>query len=489
MSTFSPDTDFEMVIGLEVHAQLKTRTKLFCGCSTSFGNNPNTNTCPVCLGMPGALPVLNKSAVEMAVKAGLALSCDIQKRSEFSRKNYFYPDLPKGYQISQFDLPICLGGRLTIHPDSGDKTIGITRIHMEEDAGKLLHQGAEGIANSTHSLVDLNRACTPLIEIVSEPDIRSAEEAKLYVISLRDILRTIGVCDGNLEEGSMRCDINISLRPRGESTFGTRAEIKNVNSFRSIERAIAYEFKRQKTIFLDGGKIIQETRNYHDDTQQTTSLRGKEEAHDYRYFPEPDLLPLLLSDDFISSQKENLAELPQDKRNRYLDTLNLSAHDVKVLIEELEMDTYFNQCLTQPKAPPAKSICKWIVGDLQATLKTKSICFSELKLTPEHLVSLVNLIEEGTISGKIAKDLLPKLVDTGDHPQTIIKKEGLSQVSNSDDLGPIIDKILSENPDVVEKIKSGKHQSANFLMGQVMKATQGRAKPDLVRQLILDKCK
>lgn len=487
MSPLSPDTDFEMVIGLEVHAQLKTNTKLFCGCSTQFGNSPNTNTCPVCLGMPGALPVLNKAAVEMAVKAGLALGCDIQKTSEFSRKNYFYPDLPKGYQISQFELPICLGGQLDIQPKAGEKSIGITRIHMEEDAGKLLHQGAEGIADSTHSLVDLNRACTPLIEIVSEPDIRTAEEAKLYVMSLRDILRTIGVCDGNLEEGSMRCDVNISLRPRGQEAFGTRSEIKNVNSFRSIERAIAYEFKRQKKRLLAGEKIVQETRNYHDDTQITTSLRGKEEAHDYRYFPEPDLLPLVISDAFIDQQQQDLAELPAAKRVRYLSELGLSEHDVKVLIEELDMDRYFNACLTAKNAPTAKAICKWIVGDIQALLKTRKDTYATLKLTPDHLAALVSLIEKGTISGKIAKDLLPQLLDSGEHPEKAIEKAGLSQVSNTDDLDPIIEKILAENPDVVEKIRAGKHQSANFLMGQVMKATQGRAKPDLVRELILKK--
>jgi aspartyl-tRNA(Asn)/glutamyl-tRNA(Gln) amidotransferase subunit B len=476
---------YEVVIGLEVHAQLKTQTKLFCGCSTRFGRNTNENVCPVCLGLPGALPVLNKKAVEMAIQAGLALSCDIQLESVFSRKNYFYPDLPKGYQISQFDLPICLGGELAVAVGDVVKKIGVTRIHMEEDAGKLLHQGADAIAGSTHSHVDLNRACTPLIEIVSEPDMRSSKEARAYVETLRQILRHIGVCDGNLEEGSMRVDANISLMPKGSTEYGTRTEVKNINSFRSIERAIESEILRQTDLLDSGGKVVQQTRNYDDATQNTTVLRSKENAHDYRYFPDPDLIPLKITQKMIDRLSESLSELPVDKKKRYKDVFNFTDFECKVLIEELDMMTFFENCIKKAGEAESKEYCKWIIGDLNSLNKDSKMGFLASKVTEDHLISLVGLIKSGKISGKMAKEILEKVSETGKRPEDIVKETGASQITDSSQLSGIIDKILDNNLDVVQKVKSGKTRSADFLMGQVMKETRGQAKPDLVRELIL----
>jgi aspartyl-tRNA(Asn)/glutamyl-tRNA(Gln) amidotransferase subunit B len=480
-------SQYEMVIGLEVHAQLNTNTKLFCGCSTQFGAAVNSNVCPVCLGMPGALPVLNKDAVTMAVQAGIALQCDIQLESVFARKNYFYPDLPKGYQISQFELPVCLSGFLDIDVDGVSKRIGITRIHMEEDAGKLLHQGAMGIADSTHSLVDLNRACTPLIEIVSEPDMRSAAEARAYVETLRRILRTIGVNDGNLEEGSMRVDINISLRRPGEHRYGTRCEVKNVNSFRSIDRAIAAEFNRQQDILESGGKVVQQTRNYHDDTQTTTPLRDKEDAHDYRYFPEPDLLPLILSDERIRSIRDGMPPLPQSIISRYSD-LGLSRGDSDILIEELEMRHFFEECLQGAGDVSAKEICKWVIGDLNALLKPKG-GFDTPVIAASHFVRLLTLIATDKVSGKMAKEMLAHMIDTGKSADDLLATMGGGQISDESALLDMVKQVMAENQDVVDKVKAGKTASANFLMGQVMKRSQGKAKPDLVMSLIMSEIK
>ncbi len=474
-------THYDVVIGLEIHAQLNTKTKLFSGASNAFGEHPNTTISPVCLGLPGALPVLNEEAVKKAILAGLALHCQINKTSIFSRKNYFYPDLPKGYQISQFDQPICGRGHLDI-----PKRIGITRIHMEEDAGKLVHQGAAGIAGSTHSYVDLNRAGSPLIEIVSEPDIRSAKEARAYMEAIHEILVHIGVCDGNLEQGQFRCDANVSLRPVGTSTFGTRSEIKNLNSFRSIERAINAEIKRQTEILTQGGVIIQETRNYDDTTQTTTSLRSKEDAHDYRYFPEPDLPPLIISDALLEALKKTLPEHPRDKRQRYHSQLKLSKEIVTVLMGDIDMDNYFNDALDhKPEALSPQCIAQWIVGDLNALLKNKKQLFSKSPITPERLIELLNLINSNDISGKMAKELLPKLLTTTGAVKDLVTSEGGSQISDESELLTVVNQVLGDNGDVVEKIKKGKTQAAGFLMGQVMKVTQGKANPDIVRSLIL----
>lgn len=478
---------YEVVIGMEVHAQLKTNTKLFCACSTNFGQAPNTNTCPVCLGLPGPLPVLNETAVLYAVRAGHALGCDIQKTSVFSRKNYFYPDLPKGYQISQFDLPICLGGELSINVDGEEKVIGITRIHMEEDAGKLVHQGAEGIAGSDSSHVDLNRAGTPLIEIVSEPDIRSAAEARAYMESLKAIVEYIGVCDGNLDEGSLRADANVSIRLKGATEYGTRAEIKNLNSFRSLERAINYEVERQIQLVESGGTVVQETRNYNDATGKTTSLRGKEDSHDYRYFPEPDLNPLRITADYIQKVKDEMPELPSQKRDRYTNDYQIPAGDVHKLLLDVALNNYFENTVATDKSVAPSLIAKWMVGDFTAFLKNEEQDFANTVVKTNDFIDFLKALESGKISGKMGKEILEKMVKTGDAPSKLIDATGGGQISDEGELGNVIDQVLGENPDVVEKIKAGKTKSADFLMGQVMKLTKGRAKPDLVRQLILDK--
>ncbi len=466
---------------MEVHAQLKTKTKLFCGCSTQFGAAPNTNICPVCTGQPGALPVLNQVAVEFAIRMGLALNCTINVQSIFARKNYFYPDLPKGYQISQFDKPLCENGRIDIALASGTKRIGVTRIHLEEDAGKLLHQGAASIKGATHSLVDLNRACTPLIEIVSQPDIRSAEEARLYVEKIRSILVFLGICDGNMEEGSLRCDANISIRPLGSSQFGTRTEVKNMNSFRAVEQAAISEIARQKEVLLSGGAIVLETRNYDDESGQTTSMRSKEEAHDYRYFPEPDLLPLGVDAPWLAQIKSSQPKLPDQIRHE-LQVAQLPESDIVQLLNDPQRLHYF-EAVCAGRTLPVKKVANWVLGDLSALANEGKFSFTQPSVSPAHMADLVALVEAGTFSGKLAKEILPDLLQ-GKSPHEVIALKGVKQIGNDADLIPFIEQAIQSNPGPLEQYKNGKTSVAGFFVGQVMKATQGQAKPDVVNRLV-----
>lgn len=474
---------FEPVIGLEIHAQLNTQSKLFCRAATDFGEAPNQNVTPVSLGLPGALPVLNLEAVRLAIMAGLALGCDIQERSVFARKNYFYPDLPKGYQISQFEYPICLGGCVVL--EDLDKTIHLTRIHMEEDAGKLNHEGADGIAGATGSSADLNRAGVPLIEIVSEPEIRNAKEARAYMEKVHQILTFIGVCDGDLEKGSFRCDANISVRPVGQKEFGTRTEVKNLNSFRSIERAVNYEIERQISVIQSGGEIIQQTMNFDDATGQTSALRSKENAHDYRYFPDPDLKPLIVKREQIEKVKSTMPDLPDVVRQRYTNDLGLPAHDVKVYLQSRQLYDFFELSRNHLNSALPKEMSKWIVGDLNAMLKETG---AELTMSATVFATLIDRCATGDISTKMVKGILPKLLDGKASVDDAISAMGGAQISNQDELQQVVNAVLKANPDVVEKIKNGKTGSANFLMGQVMKETKGRAKPDTVRDLIINAC-
>ena len=468
---------YEMVIGLEVHAQLKTNTKIFGREGCEFGRDPNTETGPVTMALPGVLPVLNKNCVNMGILAGLALHSTIAKRCKFDRKQYFYPDLPKGYQISQYDEPICLGGWVQI----SNKKVGITRAHLEEDAGKLVHAGASGLYGSSYSLVDLNRAGTPLLEIVSEPDMRSSEEAREYVENLRNILKYVGVCDGNLEEGSMRADANISIRPKGASEFGTRAIIKNVNSFRSLLHALEYEFVRQAEILEEGGKVIQETRLWDDNSGTTSSMRGKEDAHDYRYFPEPDLMPLEISQEWIDEVKKNMPELPDEKMQRYQD-IGLSEYDASVLVNQIDMALYFDKLLEKQVDP--KTASNFLMGEIAAYLKEEKITINESKLTVENFASLLELLKKGTISNNIAKSLVVDILKTGEDAQSLVEKKGLSVISDEGAILEIVKKIVAANPEQVAAYKGGKDKLFGFFVGQIMKETKGRANPQMLNKLL-----
>lgn len=470
---------YEVVIGLEVHAQLKTKSKIFAPDSTEFGNEQNSQISPITLGMPGVLPVLNKECVNMGIKLGLALNCQIPERCKFDRKQYFYPDLPKGYQISQYDEPICVNGYIDIK----GKRIGITRAHLEEDAGKLVHVGSAGIAGSTYSLVDLNRAGTPLLEIVSEPDIRSSEEAKNYMEELRNIVRYIGVCDGNLEEGSMRCDANISIMPKGSKEFGTRAEIKNVNSFKALQRAIEYEIDRQIELVEDGEEVIQETRLWDDNAGETRSMRGKEDAHDYRYFPEPDLMPLSISREWVEEIRNSMPELPSQKRQRYMD-LGLSEYDASVIVEQMQSALFFDKVLEL--GGNAKIAVNFMMGEIAAYLKENHIEINETKLTPENLTELVGLIEKDTISNNIGKQILIEMIEEGTKASDIVEKKGLSQITDVDAIRKLVEEVVNNNPNQVEQYKSGKTNILGFFVGQVMKATKGRANPKTVNEILLE---
>ncbi len=468
---------YEVVIGLEVHAQLKTKSKIFAPDGTEFGKEPNSETSPITLGMPGVLPVLNKEAVNMGILTGLALNCTIPARCKFDRKQYFYPDLPKGYQISQYDEPICVGGYLEVN----GKKIGITRAHLEEDAGKLVHAGADGLAGSSYSLVDLNRAGTPLLEIVSEPDMRSSDEARAYMEELRNIVRYIGVCDGNLEEGSMRCDANISIMPKGSKEFGTRAEIKNVNSFSALQRAIEYEIDRQIEIVEEGGKVVQETRLWDDNSRETRSMRGKEDAHDYRYFPEPDLMPLEISREWVEEIRAKMPELPSQKRARY-QGLGLSEYDASVIVEQMNLALFFDEVLKLGATP--KIAVNFIMGEIAAYLKEEKLDINETKLTPENLTELISLIEKNTISNNIGKQIIVDMLKDGTSAKEIVEKRGLSQITDESAIKEICQKVVDENPAQVNAYRGGKVQLLGFFVGQVMKETKGRANPKVVNELL-----
>ncbi|HAN73493.1 MAG TPA: Asp-tRNA(Asn)/Glu-tRNA(Gln) amidotransferase GatCAB subunit B [Planktothrix sp. UBA8407] len=485
-------TDYEAIIGLETHCQLNTETKIFSNSSTKFGADPNMNIDPICMGLPGVLPVLNEKVLEYAVKAGLALNCEIASYSKFDRKQYFYPDLPKNYQISQYDLPIAINGHLEIEIVDEDgsatrKTIGITRLHIEEDAGKLVHGGSDRLSGSTYSMVDYNRAGIALAEIVSEPDIRSGQEAAEYAQEVRRIMRYLGVSDGNMQEGSLRCDVNISVRPVGQKEFGTKVEIKNMNSFSAIQRAIDHEIERQIKAIETGEKIVQETRLWEEGSQRTISMRKKEGSSDYRYFPEPDLPPIQVSAEQLKTWKSQLPELPAEKRHRYESELGLSPYDTRVLTDDHPISKYFEATIAA--GANIKQAVNWIMGDITAHIKNEKCSVTEVTLKPEGLAELIALIEAGTISGKIAKDLLPELLTQGGSPKALVETKGLIQLSDPKALAEIIDQVLVENPKELEQYHAGKTRLQGFFVGQIMKKTEGRADPKLTNQLLGERLK
>ena len=466
------------VIGLEVHAQLKTESKIFCGCSTTFGREPNANTCPVCLGMPGVLPVLNRKVVDFTIMMGLATNCRIASESIFARKNYFYPDLPKGYQISQYEAPICEDGWVDINVDGESRRIGITRIHMEEDAGKLVHEGA--LDSSRASFVDLNRACVPLMEIVSEPDIRSPEEARAYMQTLRDIVVYLGVCDGNLEEGSLRCDANISVMPEGSDTFGTRAEIKNMNSFRFLQQALEYEIDRQIDLIESGGRVVQETRLFDSDKGVTLSMRGKEEAHDYRYFPEPDLVPIRTDEAWIGRIREELPELRTEKKKRYVDDMGIPEYDAEVITTDRETALFFEEAVAA--GADAKKASNWVMGEFARLVKEKGL--DAAKITPAQLAAIIGLVDGATISGSAAKQVFDEVFETGKDPEIVVEEKGLAQVSDESAIEEEVKRVLDANPDQIQQFKDGQEKVLGFFVGQVMKASGGKANPKLVNEIL-----
>ncbi len=473
--------EFESVIGLEVHAQLNTRTKIFCGCSTAFGAAPNTHVCPVCLGMPGVLPVLNRKVVESTLRMALATHCAIEPRSRFARKNYFYPDLPKGYQISQYELPIARHGHVEIESEAGGRQrIGITRIHMEEDAGKLVHD-----PDRPFSRVDLNRTGVPLMEIVSEPDIRSPEAAGAYLRKLRTLIRYLGIGDGNMEEGSFRCDANVSIMPKGSKTFGTRTELKNLNSFRHVEKALQFEILRQKEVLADGGSVVQETRLWDPDRNRSSSMRGKEEAHDYRYFPDPDLLPLEVDEAWIEAVRGDLPELPDARKARFMEAYELSAYDAEVLTAARETADYFEACLDTFHAP--KPVANWVMGPLLGLLNAEGKSIDASPVPPADLGELVRMVDGEMISGKIAKTVFEEMAATGKAPGTIVEEKGLVQVSDASAIEKVVDEVLAAHPEEVAGYRGGKTKLLGFFVGRVMKATRGKANPKMVNEALKGK--
>jgi aspartyl-tRNA(Asn)/glutamyl-tRNA(Gln) amidotransferase subunit B len=469
--------EFEPVIGLEVHAQLLTESKIFCGCSTKFGASPNSHTCQICLGMPGVLPVLNRKVVEYTIKMGLATHCRINEACNFARKNYFYPDLPKGYQISQYANPLAEHGYVNIELENGRKRIGITRIHMEEDAGKLLHD-----EHNPSSYIDLNRTGVPLIEIVSEPDIRSAEQASAYLRRLHEILVYLEICDGNMEEGSFRCDANVSLRPKGQETFGTRAELKNMNSFRNVQRALEYEIKRQQYVLEDGGVVVQETRLWDDTAGVTLSMRGKEEAHDYRYFPDPDLVLVAIGPDWVEAIRKDQPELPLEKRERFVRDYLIPAYDAGVLTQSRALADYYEEVVRLTGQP--KIAGNWVMGDILRFINEEKQEIAACPITPQALADLIRLIEEGTISGKIAKEVIDEMYKTGKPAATIIAERGLVQITDEGELVQAITEVIAANPKQLEQYRNGKDKVFGFFVGQVMKSTQGKANPQLLNNLL-----
>jgi aspartyl-tRNA(Asn)/glutamyl-tRNA(Gln) amidotransferase subunit B len=471
---------YEAVIGLEVHAQMLTDTKIFCGCSTRFGSEPNTQTCQICIGMPGVLPVLNRKALEFAIRTGLAMHCTISSYSRFARKNYFYPDLPKGYQISQYESPICEHGYLEILVDGEIRKIGITRIHMEEDAGKNIHEGG-----GSYSFVDLNRAGVPLMEIVSEPDIRSPGEAAEYMKKLRTILRYLGVCDGNMEQGSLRCDANVSVRPVGRKEYGTRAEVKNINSFRFVEKALEYEIKRQIKIVKEGGKVIQETRLWDAGKGITESMRTKEEAHDYRYFPEPDLVPIVADRSWVKEIRDTLPELPDAKRQRFVKEYGLPEYDAELLTMERPVAEWFEDVVKTGAQP--KAVSNWMMGDLMRLLNEENKSIEECSLKPAQLAGMLTLMDNNTISGKIAKTVFEEMYRTGRDAEVIVKEKGLVQITDESAIEKTVDDVIAKNPKEVGRFRGGEEKLLGFFVGQVMKMMKGKANPQVVNELLKKK--
>lgn len=478
---------YEAVIGLEVHAQMLTDSKMFCGCSTKFGAEPNTQTCQICIGMPGVLPVMNKKALEFTIRTGLAMNCKISSYSRFARKNYFYPDLPKGYQISQYELPICEHGHIEITVDGEKRRIGITRIHMEEDAGKNIHEGS-----GNFSFVDLNRAGVPLMEIVSEPDIRTPREASEYMRKLRTILRYLGVCDGNMEQGSLRCDANVSIRPAGSTELGVKVEMKNINSFRFVEKALEYEIKRQMHTLEEGGKIIQETRLWDPSTGTTQSMRTKEEAHDYRYFPEPDLVPIMAEQKWIDEIRASLPELPNIRRERFVSQYNLPEHDADLLTSEKPLADWYEEAAASYSLAVSgigkyKAISNWMTGELTRILNEENKSIEECPLKPSQLAGMLRLIDDRTISSTIAKSVFVEMYKTGKDADKIVREKGLIQITDTGAIEKAIEEVIAKHAKEVERFKAGDEKLMGFFVGQVMKMTKGKANPQIVNELLQKK--